>query len=116
MTRVTKPRFVISTEQMILDGKRDEGPTFRVTETARTFFARSGHWIRLKENQDRTTLDGVQVATRRSESEERIYTLGDIELLAHALAQNEVIGADELLRTLVAVKAVALVHGVLDFD
>lgn len=78
------------------------GPIFTVSEMAKFFFARTNHWVRwLESNGKMLDPDGDPVGNRRdAKMGNRIYTLGDIELVAHALASNGAISGAQLRHTL----------------
>lgn len=98
---------------MLLDGiDTSEGPLFSVTEAAKAFFGRSGHWIRWKEREGDIVLDGKPVARGRSKGARgyRCYTLNDIEQMAHALAQCGAIDGSQLLNALRVVQAMARIY------
>lgn len=95
------------------DGNPLPGPKFSVSEVAKVFFGRTPHWIRWLENQGRTTLEGRPVATARTEHGSRQYTLGDIELLAHALNENDAIDMAQLVLAVNTARNIALAWGVL---
>jgi len=109
------PKVVVSHEEipadrMLLHGiDTSAGPIFTVSEVAKIFFCRSSHWLRLQEYKG-LYLDGQKVEPARAgKTEVRQYTLTDVENLAHALAQDERISADQLMRALHAVRGIAMV-------
>lgn len=118
MTVMTDMR--IDPEQMMLEGvDTSKKPLFTVSEMAKFFFARSNHWVRWLEQTGKMTItdpDGTvrEVGTRRSEKMNgRVYTLSDIEEIAHALAANSSISGAQLRHTLLLVKAQAVMNGYL---
>lgn len=90
-----------------------EGPTFSAAELTKVFFGRSSHWIRWLEREGRTVLDGRPVAITRTEKGARKYNLAEVELLAHALAQNGAINAAQLRLALLTARNIALQWGIL---
>lgn len=104
----------IDPDQMMLEGidTFTKGPLFTVSEMAKVFFARTNHWIRWLEQNDKLMLDRpdgerVEVGLRRNDKKGRVYTLSDIEEIAHALAQNGAITGSQLRLTLLLVKVQA---------
>jgi hypothetical protein len=89
------------------------GPMFTVSEVSKFFFGRSPHWVRWRERKGFFTLDGKDVSGHRTETGARAYTLGDVEMMSHALAQNGAINGSQLNHALVLVKTCAHVHGYL---
>lgn len=109
MTAIVDPR--LDSEQMIFEGiNTDAGPVYPVSEMARFFFARTNHWIRRLEAHGQMTKiedDGsvVSIGVRRAEKTNgRIYTLSDIEEVAHGLAANGSISGTQLRQTLILLK------------
>lgn len=90
-----EPTYRIDDELMV-----DKGPVFNVSEAAKVFFGKSAHWLRWQEERGKLVLDGNAVGTRRTGSQARIYTLSDIEEVAHALAQNGGIDGTQLNLTI----------------
>ncbi len=93
-------------------GANKPAPRFSVSEVAKTFFGRSPHWIRLLETEGRTTLKGQAVANTRTQFGARSYTVADIELLAHALYENEAIDEAQLILAVTVARNVALSWGI----
>lgn len=118
MTAVTDDR--IDPDRMIFEGVdtyrestdvkgkvKVKGPIFTVSEMAKFFFGRTNHWIRWKESSG-SMVDGSgkPVGKRRDpKMGNRIYTLGDIEQIAHALAANGSITGTQLRHTLRILKS-----------
>lgn len=102
--RVTQ--YVITDEELpadrlIFDGvDTTEGPLYTISEIAKVFFARSPHWIRWREKTGIFTFDGQPVGVGRTPKGARVYTLGDIEKMAHALVAAEGLNAEELANVL----------------
>lgn len=90
-------------------------PLFTVSEVAKFFFGRSAHWIRWQESNEHffLTIDGKQepVGTRRTDSGARVYTLSDVELIAHALAEHGAINGRQLNDVLLLASTSARVWG-----
>jgi hypothetical protein len=93
---VTPPdgrRFWLS-DSMLPEGRRGQiKPTFTITQVAKVFFARSADWLRwlgTKQNAEGGVfeLDGQALEIKRTESGNRVYTLVDVERLAHALLEH----------------------------
>lgn len=124
---MSEPQMVVVNSDLRADGfifegidtsvKSDDpdkpGPTFTVSEVAKVFFGRSPHWVRWRERKGFFTLDGEDVSGHRTETGARSYTLGDIEQMAHALAQNGAINGTQLNLALVLLKTSGQVHGYL---
>lgn len=85
-------------------------PLFSVGETAKFFFARSAHWVRWVDRSGKLVLDGKPVAQGRTEQGSRKYSLGDIELMAHGLAQQEAISGAQLRRALALIQIEAEIY------
>jgi hypothetical protein len=103
----------------VIEGRNDAegnplaGPLFSVSEVAKVFFGKTPHWIRWLEGQGRTTLEGRPVATTRTEHGSRQYTLADIELLAHALHENDAIDMAQLVLAVTTARNIALAWRIL---
>lgn len=101
-------------EHFIMEGVDAPTPIFTVSEVTKMFFGKSGSWLRSLDKGGKFVLNGESVGTRRAAKEHgfrREYNLVDIEHVAHALAQGNIIGADQLRKTLHVVRAVARLHG-----
>lgn len=109
----------IDPDQMMLEGVDDaKKPVFTVSEMAKFFFARTNHWVRWLEQQNKMLLaepDGTvrEVGNRRNDKQGRVYTLSDVEEIAHALAQNGSISGAQLRQTLLLIKVQAQMNGYL---
>lgn len=110
MAKVVISHEDIPADRMMLNGiDTTAGPLFTVSQVAKVFFRRSSHWLRLQDYKG-IYLDGKKVEPQRAgQTEVRQYTLTDIEHLAHGLAQDERITAEQLLRALHAVRGIAMV-------
>jgi len=85
-------------------------PSFSVNTVATVFFGRSGSWLRLH-----MRLDGRAVFKPiRSRADARVFGLSDIEPMAHALHQRDVIDTERLICSVMITKWVARVHGILE--
>lgn len=103
---VTDPR--LDDKKLLLAGiDVSAGPTFTVSEAAKVFFGRTSHWIRLNEANGNLALDGVAVGSARTSSGARVYTLADIELMAHALMSHHTISGAQLNNALLVVSTIA---------
>ena len=85
-------------------------PLYAVGEVAKFFFGRTAHWVRWVEREGKLVLDGVPVAKDRTGSGSRKYTLTDVELMSHALAQNGAISGAQLRRALALVAVEAEIY------
>lgn len=96
-------------------------PNFTVAEVSKVFFAEDPDWLRwrLKKTKDNPhgffVLDGQPVPERRiqngSEHGFRYYTLHEIELMAHALAQNGAISGARLETIISIIKNMLRLYG-----
>jgi hypothetical protein len=87
-------------------------PQYTVSEVAKFFFARSGHWIRWAEKKGKIQLNGKKQSTvHRTKGGARYYTLEDVEKLAHALAESNAITIDQLRHALLVLSDEALLYG-----
>lgn len=102
----------LDTEKMMLIGINVGDPIFTVSEVTKLFFRRKPAWLRWREAQGDFRLNGKRVGVTRQKgsNDRRLYTLRDVELMAHALAERGQIDAVELRRILRAVKALAQLH------
>ncbi len=89
------------------------GPTFTISEIAKFFFGRSAHWVRWRERTGAFTYEGKPVGIHRTPKGARMYDLADVEKMAHALAGEHHITAEELLNILKLVLIEGKVWGVL---
>lgn len=99
-------------EQLMLINIKVGDPVFTVSEVTKLFFRRKPAWLRWREAQGDFRLNGKRVgATRQKGSNDRrTYTLRDVEMMSHALAERGQIDGTELRRILRAVKALAQLH------
>lgn len=69
-------------------------PTFKIGEVARIFFARSPDWLRWLDGKKHEPsggvfeLEGKPLEVERTDAGARIYTLVDVERIAHALLEH----------------------------
>jgi hypothetical protein len=77
------------------------------------FFGMSQHWMRLQEREGYFVLDGKSVAATRAPTGIREYNLHDIEMIAHALRQQNRISVEKLVKILRVCRAVGDVNGLL---
>lgn len=118
-------RFMFDDDMFPLDKDGLPEPHFSVQECSKAFFGRSSDWLRWRYRADKPrknqtsvypqgffVLDGVPLEPKISEKGARYYTLPDIERMAHALAQNNVLDGEDLSHVLTIVKANAALHGV----
>jgi hypothetical protein len=99
-------------DRFLLEGiDTSPGPRFTISEAGKVFFNRSDHWIRWSEKEGHLKLDGVEVGTSRTEVNARVYTLTDIEQMAHALASHHAISGAHLVNVLLVVQAMARLYG-----
>lgn len=106
-------------------------PNFSVQDTAKFFFARSADWLRWRGRpvhphkkgaacNERChpygyfVLDGEPITIKRTEAGARVYTLADVERMAHALAQNGALDGNTLTNVIMLVKWVARLYKVIE--
>ena len=116
MTRISLTDDRIDPDHRIFEGiDTEEKPVFLVSEMAKFFFARTNHWIRWLEAGGKMMheVDGemVPMGTRRDKNAGRIYTLSDIEEIAHGLAANGTISGTQLRNTLRILRAQGEMYG-----
>lgn len=117
--RPTVTQYVITDneipdDRLIYEGVDvSEGPTFTISEIAKFFFGRSAHWVRWRERTGAFTYEGKPVGIHRTPKGARMYDLADVEKMAHALAGEHHISAEELLNILKLVLIEGKVWGVL---
>lgn len=120
----------IVTEATIVgrDWRRRAVPTYSVHEVAKTFFAMSSSWIRLKLNTDDdhpstwfTHANGDRIEFRRRTPKNpgqsdpaRLFLLSDIEPMARSLHRYGAIDGARLAKILRVVKAQADLFGLLE--
>lgn len=111
-TQVVVQAPYLPPDRFLLDGiDTSEGPTFTVSEAGKVFFNRGAHWMRWSEKEGHMQLDGVEVGTTRTPVGARVYTLTDIEQVAHALASNHAINGAHVVNVLLVVQAMARLYG-----
>jgi hypothetical protein len=84
-----------------------------VSEVAKDFFGRSSHWVRWLETQNAFVLDDVPLEMSRTAKGARVYTLGDVERMTHALAQQGKINGAQAANALHVVQTVSRIWGYL---
>lgn len=121
LTMLADPK--IDPDKMMLEGvdtlgmKSDgtyRGPLYSVSEMAKFFFARSSHWVRWLEHEQKLNLDGQELFALRTKSGARKYDLAMVEKIAHALAANHAIEISQMRQALLLVKIQAQMNGYLD--
>ena len=86
---IPTPGALVSQDGFLLEGiDTSDKPVFTVFEMTKVFFARSIYWVRYLENHDKLILtlkngERLEVGNTRNEYSARIYTLSDVELMAH---------------------------------
>lgn len=102
----------VDPDRFMLEGiDTSKEPLYSVGEVGKVFFNRTSHWVRWVEREGKLVLDGKPVAQERSAAGSRKYTLWDVEQMAHALAQNEVINGAQLRLALALVSIQAELYG-----
>lgn len=115
------------TEAMIVgrDWRRRQGPFYSVHEVAKVFFAMSSSWLRLKLNPDEdhpetwfVGRDGKRLKFWRRNPEKpdsaRLFTLADIEPMAHSLYEFSSISRTRLAQVLRLVQVEADLFGLFE--
>jgi hypothetical protein len=112
-------RFWVEDDMLpIQDGK--PYPHYTVHEFAKVFLGKGPEWVRWRhrptaDNPDgKFILDGVPLVIKRTDSDNRYYTLADVERMGHALAQQGEIDGSQLLMMLMLVKWEARLYGVIE--
>lgn len=106
-------------DSMLPEGRKGQvKPTFTITQVAKIFFARSADWLRWLGAQHEKEggifeLDGEELVIKRTESGNRVYTLVDVERLAHALLQHHKISGIQFSTTIGLVRLMAFQYGIL---
>ena len=105
----------LPSDRMLFDGVKPTKvvndkivPLFSTGETAKVFFAQTPYWLRWREREGDTVLDGKKVKPKRSDSNIRQFNLADIEKLAHALRQNNALTTEQFIHALRVVQSVAV--------
>lgn len=88
-------------------------PMFKVGEVAKIFFARSPDWLRWLGAQQKEETDNVLNA-RRTGSGSRIYTLVDVERIAHVLLSTGKINARQFTGAINVIRWMAYQYGILN--
>lgn len=96
-------------------------PNFTVAEVSKVFFGEDPDWLRwrLKKSEENPdgffVLDGQPIPERRVQNGSkygfRYYTLTEIEMMAHALAQNGAISGQRLTHIMGIVKNMLKLYG-----
>lgn len=97
---------------LMFEGIETPEPLFSVAEVAK-MFGRKASWIRWLDNNDGFVLKGEYVGGHRTDAGARRFQLADIERVAHALRQQDLIATDRMLATLAIVKGYGRVWGYL---
>jgi hypothetical protein len=96
-------------------------PSYTVKEVALVFFAKSADWLRWRSrpvhphepqepHSDRCRPDGYfvlddePIVPERTEHGARVYSLANVERMAHALTQNGGMSTEELIETIMIIK------------
>lgn len=109
-----------------VDGKKKTttweavSPNYSVSEVAKFFFALGAHWLRWRYHPSRSdkfpegyfVLDGERLEEKRTPHGTRYYTLPDVERLAYALAENNVLDGEKLALVIKLLRLEAELHGV----
>lgn len=88
-------------------------PTYSISEVGKFFFAHPASWVRHLERTGKFSLDGQPIDITRTENGRRVYTLPDVEKMAHALAQNGYLSGEQLVNVLLQIQQQAKVWGYL---
>jgi len=102
----------IDPDKLILEGiDTSREPHYSVSEVAKFFFGKSSHWVRWCERKGTFVFEGEEVGTQRTESGSRVYCLGDVEKMGHALASKGIITGAQLMNVMHLVYYEAKVWG-----
>ncbi len=101
---VTGYKFFLWDTMFPRNGAGMPRPVYTVQETAKLFFGKGSDWLRWRYRPDKAgiypdgyfVLNGVVLEPKRTEKDNRYYTLADIERMAYALVENNAIDADHL--------------------
>lgn len=107
--------FFLWDDMFSYDANNLPHPHFSVQETAKAFFTRSPWWLRWRYRDDSRpafVLNGVSLVPKRTPTGNRYYTLADIERMAHAMADAEMINGERLVQILTLVLTQAAMYGV----
>jgi hypothetical protein len=102
----------IDVNHFMFDGlPDDEKPFFTKGQVCIVFFAKNGNWLNNLEANGKLMLDGqLIVPRRRVASNVRVYTLSDVEKIAHGLAQSGYLPGERLRATLQVIRAMARLY------
>lgn len=106
----------LDTERLLFQGiDTSEGPHYSIGEVTKTFFARGPQWLRNQENIGNFAVDGEEQLTvvRREGKFARDFLLSDVELIAHALAYNQVITGRKLRSIVTILRSIGEIWGFL---
>lgn len=102
----------VSADHLIMDGVDDSAkPLFSIGMVAMVFFNMSPHWVRWLDHKP-IYFQGEELIARRRNGA-RIYTLSDVEKMAHGLAQAKRIKIERLRLILDAVLSIARTNNLL---
>jgi hypothetical protein len=113
-------RFWISEEKLRYTETGDPRPAFSTAVVATAFFGRSSAWLRVKMRPSEScpygelVLDGKPLEIRRSDADDRRFSLLDIERAAHALRQVGAIDDKRLSAVLASVVACAVAYSMME--
>lgn len=94
-------------------------PNFGAQEAAKIFFGKGPDWLRWRyqpapQHPDGYFVLGNQILEpKRTESNQRYYTLADIERMAHALAQNDAIDGSQVVSAISLALLIARNYGII---
>lgn len=89
-------------------------PTFKIGEVAKIFFARSPDWLRWLGHQQEEGTPGSVLEVNRTKSGSRIYTLVDVERIAHTLLEHKRIDIRQFTGAISIIRWMAYTYGILN--
>lgn len=115
-------RFWITDDMVAADGNGAPKPWFSTHTVATVFLGRSPAWLRVRMRQSEDypqsmlVLDGKPIEIHRSSSDDRQFSLADIERTAHALYEAGQINAERFSCTIMMILWCARQHGLFTWE
>lgn len=110
--------FYLWDDMFSVDDNGTPKPNFGAQEAAKIFFGKGPDWLRWRYRSAANHPDGYFVLgnkilePKRTESNQRYYTLADIERMAHALAQNDAIDGGQVVNAITLALLIARTYGI----
>lgn len=86
---------------------------YHTKQVSTFFFQKSAGWLRWRDREGQTTSEHFNCNPQRDANGTRIYSLADIEILAHAFAEQSIIDAQHMEITLHLIRLIAIGYGVI---